>query len=436
MGQQNDGIERLRHATQSSVNCAVPLASRQRYRVVVFTLTLVAIAYLDRVCISTAAPTMQKALGLGDFQMGMVFSAFTLSYAMFEIPSGWLADRFGARITLTRIVLLWSAMTAATGLVTGFASLLAVRALFGMGEAGAYPSTGRIFSRWLPPAERGRAFGLVIATGPIAGALTQPLVVYLIGASGWRSAFYLFGCVGLVWVIAFFLDFRDDPREHRRVTEAELREIGPGAMASTETEAPLGAMLASRTVVALSAMYFGAIYGWYFYLTFLPKYLLDARGFDMSRVGWLSAAPLGGIAVGVLLGGYLADRLPAVLGRRTGRRIQGLVGLPLAALAVVLAAVTPSPILAVCFLTGAAALAALGVAPAWTVCVEVGGARAGAVTGMMNTFGNLGGATSPLVFGACLYRYHSYDAPLFSMAALYLFSAACWLAVDPEKPIV
>jgi MFS family permease len=396
--------------------------------VVVFTLTLVAIAYLDRVCISTAAPTMQKALGLGDFQMGMVFSAFTLSYALFEIPSGWLADRFGARVTLTRVVLFWSAMTAATGLASGFASLLVVRALFGMGESGAYPSTSRIFSRWLPAAERGRAFGLVIATGPIAGAL--------IGATGWRNAFYLFGCVGLVWAAAFFWDFTDEPSAHRRVNEAELREIGAGSVTAAGPEAPLGALLASRTVIALSAMYFGAIYGWYFYLTWLPKYLLDARGFDMSRVGWLAAAPLTGIAVGVLAGGYLADRLPAFLGRRAGRRIQGLVGLPFAALAVVLAAVTPSPILAVCFLTAAAALAALGVAPAWTVCVEVGGARAGAVTGMMNTFGNLGGATSPLFFGLCLSRYHSYQAPLFSMAALYLVAAVCWLAVDPDKPIV
>lgn len=402
---------------------------------VVLTLTLVAIAYLDRVCISTAAPAMQAALGLDDFEMGLVFSAFTLSYALFEIPSGWLADRFGARITLTRIVLFWSAMTAATGMVGGFASLLMVRALFGVGESGAFPATSRIYSRWLPTAERGRAFGLVIATGPIAGALAQPLVVHLIGVSGWRSVFFMFGCVGLVWAVAFFLDFRDDPRAHPRVSDAELREIGDGTEVIVRGSAPLGAMLASRTVIALSAMYLGAIYGWYFYLTWLPKYLLDARGFDMSRVGWLSAVPLGGIALGVLLGGYLADRLPAVFGRRTGRRIQGLVGLPLAALAVVLAAVTPSPVLAVCFLTAAAALAALGVAPAWTVCVEVGGARAGAVTGMMNTFGNLGGALSPFVFGLCLNRYHSYAAPLFSMAALYLLAAACWLAVEPEKPI-
>jgi predicted MFS family arabinose efflux permease len=265
--------------------------------------------------------------------------------------------------------------------------------------------------------------------------VTQPLVVYLMGATGWRSVFYMFGCVGLAWAIAFFSSFRDDPRAHRRVSQEELAEIEQGAPAATGSEAPLAAMLASRTVIALSAMYFGAIYGWYFYLTWLPDYIQRGRGFDVSRVGWLSAAPLMGIAAGVLLGGYLADWLPRILGHRTGRRIQGLVGLPLAALCVVVAAVTPNPLHAVAFLTAAAGLAALGVAPAWTVCVEVGGTRAGAVTGMMNTFGNLGGAASPLVFGLCLSRYHSYDAPLFSMAALYLFSAACWLAVDPEKPI-
>src|SRR2546429_471512 len=127
--------------------------SRARHVAVGFTLLLAAIAYLDRICISTAAPAIGADLGLSDAEMGFVFSAFTLAYALFEVPSGWFADRFGARVTLTRIVIWWSVMTAATGLATGFVPLLAVRLLFGVGEAGMFPATARAFARWLPAGE-------------------------------------------------------------------------------------------------------------------------------------------------------------------------------------------------------------------------------------------------------------------------------------------
>src|SRR5262245_53561226 len=158
--------------------------------------------------------------------MGMVFSAFTFAYGLFEMPSGWLADRFGARTALMRIVIFWSVMTAATGLVTGFASLIAVRLLFGMGEAGAFPSTARVYARWLSHDERGLAFGFVIMIGAIAGAVTQPLVVLLLPLIGWRTSFMVFGAVGLVWAAAWWIYFRDDPRSHPGVNEAELARIG------------------------------------------------------------------------------------------------------------------------------------------------------------------------------------------------------------------
>src|SRR5438093_6993078 len=145
-----------------SVPGALPIAAgatRARYGVLAFTLALTAVAYLDRVCIATAAPAMKADLQLSDVQMGYVFSAFTLAYALFEVPSGWLADRFGARLMLTRIVIWWSVMTAATGLAGGFASLLAVRLLFGIGEAGTFPGIARAYSRWLPGREHGSGFG-------------------------------------------------------------------------------------------------------------------------------------------------------------------------------------------------------------------------------------------------------------------------------------
>ena len=423
--------------------------SNVRHQVTAFTLALIAVAYLDRVCIATAAPAMKADLGLSDVQMGFVFSAFTFAYALFEVPSGWLADRYGARVTLTRIVVWWSAMTAATGLATGFASLLVLRLLFGLGEAGTFPATARAYARWLPYGERGRAFGLAIMTGAFGGAATQPLVVSLLGVMTWRHVFALFGLVGLAWAFAWWRWFRDDPHQHPGVNEAELRLIASGttvggtALSSIDAIAqhggharvPWGRLAANRTLIALCGMYAGAIYGWYFYLTWLPTYLLRARGFDLKDVGWLAALPLVAIGIGVCAGGWISDHLTRRWGARAGRRTPGVIGLPLAATAIVLAVVSTSALHSALFLAAAAGLAALGVAPAWAVCLEIGGRHAGVVSGAMNTFGNLGGAISPAVVGIALERWGSWHLPLYSVALFYVVSGLCWLAIDPQRRI-
>jgi MFS family permease len=399
-----------------------------------FALGATAVAYLDRVCISTAAPAIKADLALSDAQMGYVFSAFTLAYALFEVPSGWLADRFGARAMLTRIVLWWSAMTAATGLAQGFASLVALRWLFGMGEAGVFPSLTRAFGRWLPVRERGAAFGLTLMAAALGGAATQPLVVALLEHVSWRQAFPIFGAVGVVYAAAWFAWFRDDPRAHRSVNQAEIAEIGSDPP-TAHPAVPWGRLLRSRNLAALCAMYFGAIYGWYFYLTWLPTYLLRARGFDLSQVGWLAALPLLGIATGSLVGGFLSDRLTRGYGARVGLRAPGVIGLPLAAVAIVAAVTAQDPRTSAYCLAAAAGLAALGVAPGWSVCLAIGGRHAGVVSGAMNTFGNLGGVTSPIVVGWCLTLWGSWQAPLFTVAAFYVFAALCWLRVDPTEPL-
>jgi MFS transporter, ACS family, glucarate transporter len=410
--------------------------SHTRYGALAFTLAMIAIAYLDRVCISTAAPSIQSELGLSDREMSFVFSAFTFAYAIFEVPSGWLADRFGARVALSRIVLWWSAMTAATGAATGFGSLVGIRFLFGIGEAGAFPSSARIFARWMPVRLHGRLFGVLLAAAALGGALTQPVVVALLGRLGWRGSFAVFGGVGLVWTAAFWRWFRDDPHEHPGVNRAELELLAAGgALREPHAPVPWAALLRNRTVLALCAMYVGAIYGWYFYLTWLPTYLLRARGFDLSQVGWLAALPLFGIAVGVLAGGALSDLLRPRLGARWGSCLPGLLGLPLAAGAVAAAATIESPVSSAVLLGCAAGLAAAGIAPAWAICVEIGGIHSAVVGGAMNTFGNLGGALCPVVMGFAVERFHSWTPPLLSISALYLAAAACWLVIDPLRKL-
>ena len=414
----------------------MPPARGTRHRMVALTLALIAVAYLDRVCIATAAPSIKSDLGLTDGQMGIVFSAFTLAYAAFEIPSGWLADRFGARIALTRIVIWWSAMTAATGLAGGFASLVALRFLFGIGEAGAFPSMARAYSRWLPAKERGRSFGLAIMVGAVTGAITQPLVVALLEHMSWHYVFVVFGSVGLVWAALWWWWFRDDPREHAGMSAEELQLIvAGGAEERPHQNIRWSVLLKSRTLIVLCAMYFCVIYGWYFYLTWLPTYLLRARGFELREVGWLAALPLLSIALGVFAGGWISDRLTAWLGSRRGRRITGLVGLPVAAAAILGGIGTSDPMTSALLLALAGGMAALGVAPAWAVSLEIGGIHAGVVSGAMNMVGNLGGTLSPLVIGASLERYGSWQAPLVSVAVFYLAAAACWLAIDPADRI-
>jgi sugar phosphate permease len=405
--------------------------TRARHTMLGFALAAMAVAYLDRVCISTAAPAIKADLGLSDVQMGTVFSAFTLAYALFEVPSGWLADRFGARVTLTRIVVWWSAMTAATGAATGFGSLVVLRALFGMGEAGVLPSLTRAFSRWLPARERGRAFGLTIMAAALGGAVTQPIVVSLLGVVSWRRAFVIFAFVGVVWALFWFRWFRDEPSDHPGVNAAELAVIGNQPVAAAHPRVPWRRLLRNRSMLALCAMYFGAIYGWYFYLTWLPTYLLRARGFELASVGWLAALPLLAIAAGSLGGGAVSDLLVRRFGARTGLRLPGLVGLPLAAIAILGAIQTSEPRVAALCLAAAAGLGALGVAPAWSVCLAIGGRHAGVVSGAMNTFGNLGGVASPLAVGFSLDAIGSWEVPLYSVVAFYLVAALCWLGIDP-----
>jgi MFS family permease len=410
--------------------------TRARHVVLALALLAMAIAYLDRVCISTAAPAIKAELRLSDSQMGYVFSAFTLTYALFEVPSGWLADRLGARWMLARIVAWWSAMTAATGGAWSFGSLLTTRLLFGMGEAGVLPTLTRAFGRWLPARERGRVFGLTIMAGALGGAFAQPLVVKMLAWTSWRVAFPVFGALGAVFAVVWAVWFRDEPREHAGVNEAELATIGSPPRPAEHPRVPWRALAGNRSLVALCAMYFGAIYGWYFYLTWLPTYLLRARGFELASVGWLAALPLLSIAAGVLAGGWISDVLTRRFGPGLGRRLPGMIGLPLAALAILGAVWTAVPLTAALLLASAAGLAALGVAPGWAVCLDLGGRHAGVVSGAMNTFGNLGGVLSPVVVGWCLEGLGSWDAPLLTVCGAYAFSALCWLGIDPRTPLV
>ena len=259
----------------------VAVRTRVRYKVLVMSVLLAAVTYLDRVCISVTAPAMRRDLGLSQVEMSFVFSAFTLAYAIFEIPTGWWGDRIGTRRVLTRIVAWWSVFTVLTGTVFNYPSLLITRFLFGAGEAGAWPNVAITFSRWFPLRERGTVQGIFFMGAHLAWGLTPLLVTALMSYLPWRGLFVLFGSTGFIWVITWYRWFRDTPAEHPAVSAEERAYIEGGR--GTAAGHKLGRtqwkrLLANRTVIFLCLMYFTQVYGFYLYITWLPTYLQETRG--------------------------------------------------------------------------------------------------------------------------------------------------------------
>src|SRR6266511_3483519 len=251
--------------------------TRTRYWVIVFAVTLAIITYIDRVCISQAAPDISRELGLSKEKMGLAFSAFALSYALFEIPGGWLGDWIGPRKVLMRVVVMWSFFTTATGWAWNLVSLWIARFLFGAGEAGCFPNLTKAFTIWLPKVERVRAQGIMWLSARWGGAFTPLLVAWVLTFVSWRWAFVLFGLLGVVWAVFFYRWFRDNPHEHPRVNAGE-RELLAGSEKNIvpHGKVPWGVFLASPTVWLLWGQYFAMSYGWYFYITWMPTYLNES----------------------------------------------------------------------------------------------------------------------------------------------------------------
>jgi sugar phosphate permease len=405
--------------------------------VLAFAFLLSVVTYLDRICISAAAPYIMADLNLTVVQMSMVFSAFTLAYSLFEIPSGWLADVRGPRRVLTRIVLWWSGFTMLTGAARGFGSLVTIRFMFGAGEAGAFPTVARSFSRWFPRRERGTANGVLFLGSRMGGMLSAPLALLFIRSWGWRATFALFGAVGLVWAAAWYRWYRDEPSDHPAVNAAELALIDQDRESGrAETATPWRALATSRTLWAICGMYFAFGYGLYFYFTWLPTYLIRELGFSVLAGGLLSALPFALAGIADLTGGRLSDRLARTRGLRVARSGLGFVAFGTCAVLVLTSTLTPAPLTKALLLALALASADFALGACWAVCLDVGDAHAGVVTGFMNTFGNLGGLIVPMVVGLAVDRWHSWTFPFYVTAVVYAGGALAWLAIDPTRKIV
>ena len=407
---------------------------RYRSRVLGLLSLLTVITYLDRVCISVAGPRMQSALGIGPVGWGWVTGVFTLSYAVFEIPSGILGDRIGARRVLTRIVLWWSAFTTVPGIVPGFRSLLATRFLFGVGEAGAFPNASLVVARWFPVHERGRAFGIILMAAQLGGALAPLLVVPIQMHYGWRASFYVFGLLGVVWSGVWYVWFRDAPAEKVGISAAELRELVEIPKASHHG-LPWGIAFRTWNFWTVILICFCYMYTNTFYVSWIHTYLVKARGFREEDL-LLSFLPFFLAAGANLLGGLVSEVLVRRLGLRWGRRSIGVTGLGVAGLCMAAALVTHSPVGTLTLLSLASAGTTFQQPMVYAVCLDIGGVYAGAMTGAMNTAAGASGFVSSLLFGYMVRRFGSYDLPLVPMAALLLCGAMLWLRMDAERPLL
>jgi len=407
---------------------------RYRYRVGALLFLLAVITYLDRVCISGAGPRIQEYLRIGPQQWGWVVGVFAIAYAVFEIPGGWMADRFGPRIILTRIVLWWSVFTALTGAVSSYPFLLLTRFWFGAGEAGAFPNAAASIASWFPASERGRAFGFLSMAMQTGGALSPLLVVPIQMRDGWRASFYIFALVGVVWAVVWFIWFRNTPREKRGVTSSELNEIGD-APERHEHGLPWGVAVRSGNfwAILLMALTFG--YGNYFFIAWLHTYLVRARNFSEKDL-LLSTLPFIFGACANVGSGITSDFLLKRLGLKAARCRVGIIGLASGGLFALLAALTPSKVGTLLLLCLSFAGIAFNQSMTFPICIDVARKFPGSMGGAMNTAAHVGAFLSGVMFGYVAKISGSYDRPLILMASVLGFGAPMWLKIDPTQELI
>ena len=404
------------------------------------------ITYMDRTNISVVAPSIMKDYGFSKITMGVIFSAFTWAYALGQVPGGLMGDRFGPHKVLSTIVAYWSLMTMITANAIGYTSFLVIRFLFGIGEAGAFPTATRAMQLWFPKSERGFVQGITHSFSRFGAAIVPPITVAIMIAYGWRTVFYVFGLAGIVWAVIFFVIYKNIPEDHKWVNKAELAQIRGLDEAGNinkpidikkKPSIPWKNLLSTPNMWYIMMAYFCYNYCLYFYLTWLPSYLVSFRGFSLVKMGLYASLPLFAGVIGDTVGGLLTDKILAKTGNmKFARKVVAIPAMLLSAVFLFPAASTANPYTAVYCLAASMFFLECVIGPAWAVPMDVGGEYSGTVSGMMNMAGNMGGALSPIVFGI-LVQGGSWTAPFYVEAGLLCFGACVWaFLLNPEKSVI
>jgi len=397
-----------------------------RYWVVVFALALAMIMYIQRVAISQAIVPISADLHLDKQQTGLVLGAFGLSYALFEIPMGLLGDKLGVRWVLSQLVLIWSAFTALTGGAWNLVSLWIIRFLFGAGEAGCFPNLTRMLSAWLPLNERVRAQAVMWAFGRWGGALAPPVAFFVIYHFGWRWGFVALAMLGVAWVALFLPWFRNDPAEHKAVNKAELEMLEHSrALVLHDHGMPWYKLLLQKDIAFLGLQYFGFSYTWYFYVTWLPTWLQQARHLDPKTAAGYAMIPLALGGCGSIVSGFLPLSVP--------RKWVAIFGFAATAALIFIIPGIESVGLAMALMGLASFCSDLTMPISWNTCVEIGKQYTATVSSTMNMLGNFAGFVAPVVFGIILQNTNNnWAMVMYTMAAASVVSALCWFFLEPD----
>jgi ACS family glucarate transporter-like MFS transporter len=411
--------------------------TRVRYGVIGFAVAVSIITYIDRVALSLSRGKVAADLHLTDIQMGLVFSAFAGAYALFEVPSGFLGDRLGPRKVLMRIVIWWSAFTALTGMAWNFVSLYVTQLLFGAGEAGCFPNITRAFSNWLPQEERVRSQGIIWLSARWGGAFTPLLVAILFQYLNWRQAFCAFGVLGVIWAVAFYAWFRDNPRDKKGVNQAELDLLKYNVPPHAHGNVPWGKFARSKTVWLLCGQYFALSFPWYFLITWAPTFIDDRFHMGITNSTILKMLPLLFGGIGCIFSGLIAAPLTRVTGSlRKTRKILCCTGFAGASFFAALTILLHDPYPAVFALAFSSFCNDLVMPNAWGAVMDVAGNYSGTLSGTMNMMGNLGGFLyGPAVGVVLTMSNHNWSDVLLMNAAVYVTGIFMWLALDPVTPI-
>jgi len=412
---------------------------RVRWFLIGWMFVISAIAYLDRVNISIAGPSLEREFHLQHVQLGWIFSAFVLGYALFQAPGGRLADRFGPRNILTLGTVWWAVFTALTAvvpsrLVSALAVLLAVRFLLGTGEAVVYPASNRLVASWIPSQERGLANGLIFAGVGAGAGVAPPLITYIVLHQGWRWSFFISSLIGLAAGVIWYVLARDQPENHALVTDGERSFIRAGLPASGGQTRTLSwrAIFASKDVAAITVSYFCYGYVAYIFFSWFFIYLSAVRGLDLKSSSHYAMLPFLAMASCSLLGGWLSDLITQRAGKRAGRCGLACGSMALCTVFIALGAYAQDVRLAGVVLAGGAGALYLSQSSFWSVTSEIAGSSAGTVSGVMNMGGQIGGALTasltPLIA-----KYFGWETSFFVAAALCSLGALLWLMVNAER---
>ncbi len=391
---------------------------------------------LDRTAIVVAAPTIQKEYGFSLVEMSFILTSFSWTYAFLQVPSGWLAEKFGPRRGLFWANFLWSILTAATPLGFSVPSFIAIRALLGAGQSADWPASILALKRWFPRSERSQANSVLLGglyLGPIAAG---PVTAWVISSYGWRVGFFAFGALGIVLGLAWYAFFRDDPAKHPAMTPGEARLIAAGQENLPERGAQ-GAFLRCLGSVqfwAIGAQYFCLVMIQSFYTTWLPTYLMRERNFSLKAMGFGASLPWVALFVMVFVTGQLSDRILKRTGSIWMSRVPvAMTGFVVSALAMILASRASNTVVMMALLCVSLGAVGLTQVSIWSSTQDLGGASTGIVSGWTNCWGNAAGFVGPVVMAAIVQWRGSWSDALLIAALCGLVGAVLWLLVHPER---